>query len=107
MNRERLIHELKADEGTGPVKNGRMFLYRDSTGNWSIGHGRNLSAKGISFQEAHVLINSDLDEAIRDCIAYPWYVDMKDDVPRQVAITNMMFNLGPERFRKFKHMIRS
>lgn len=103
MNREKLLEELKTDEGTGPMKNGRMFPYQDTEGVLSIGYGRNLRDNGISVDEGEYLLANDLDDAVRHGIVYPWYVTL--DVPRQAAITNMLFNLGPKKFSKFSDTI--
>lgn len=103
MNRDRLLADLKRDEGTGPIKLGRMLPYADTVGKQTIGWGRNLTDKGISVAEGEMLLSNDLDEAIRACMAYAWFVSM--DVVRQAAVANMIFNLGPTAFGKFHRTV--
>jgi lysozyme len=91
--REKLRKELKVSEGTGPVKKGRMFPYRDTKGYLTIGVGRNLDAKGISPEEADHLLDNDITEA-EDALAraLPWVKDL-DDARRRVLV-DMAFNMG-------------
>jgi len=102
VSRERLVADLKRDENTGPLKNGRMFPYPDSVGVLTIGWGRNLKDKGISLAEGENLLSNDIDEAVHALYLYPWY--QAADPVRQAAYTNMMFNLGPARFKKFRDL---
>jgi lysozyme len=91
--REKLRKELMIDEGTGPVKKGRMFPYRDSKGYLTIGYGRNLDAKGISFEEGGHLLENDIEEAdILLVKALPWVKDL--DQARARVLLNMSFNMG-------------
>lgn len=105
MNRERLLAELKLDEGSGPAQYGRLLPYRDSVGKLTLGYGRNLSDKGVSLTEAEALLSNDVDEAVRSCCAYPWFEPL--DVVRQAALTNMMFNLGGTKFKQFTDTIKA
>ena len=71
----------------------RLKPYTDSVGKTSIGVGRNLTDKGISFQEAQGLLTNDIADATADLAAkLPWTATL-DDV-RKGALTNMCFNMG-------------
>jgi len=84
----------------------RLKPYHDSTGNLSIGYGRNLKANGISELEAEFMLTEDIHKATLDL----WSV-LGDDVVwslsdnRYNAFIDMMFNLGRSRFLTFKKMI--
>lgn len=91
--KEKLRKELMHDEGTGPVKRGRMLPYRDTKGYLTVGFGRNLDAKGISFEEGMHLLENDIDEAEAELVrALPWVKEL-DDVRKRVLL-NMAFNMG-------------
>ena len=71
----------------------RLKPYTDSVGKLTIGVGRNLSDKGISFQEAQTLLVNDIGAALSELqSALPWTATL-DDV-RKGAMLNMTFNLG-------------
>lgn len=71
----------------------RLKPYTDSVGKLTIGIGRNLTDKGISFQEAQGLLANDIADATADLEAkLPWTATL-DDV-RKGALLNMAFNLG-------------
>ena len=71
----------------------RLKPYTDSVGKLTIGVGRNLTDKGISFQEAQLLLANDIADATADLQAkLPWTATL-DDV-RKGALLNMAFNLG-------------
>jgi lysozyme len=117
--RERLRTDIQKAEGTGPQKNGRMLPYWDCCGkplrectcnprwqgNLTIGWGRNLEANGIRLTEGDLFINNDIDDAVKDVTARygVWFDDLQP--PRQAVLVEMCFNLGLEKFSKFKRMI--
>lgn len=106
MSRERLRAQLKRDEGTGRVKDGRLMPYVDTVGKVTIGWGRNLTDRGISYAEAEELLDNDIDIAIRECIAkFHWFPAL--DPVRQAVIVNMCFNLGMSRLLKFPNTLQS
>lgn len=101
MMRSELMHELIADEGTGPMRNGRFMPYRCPEGRLTIGYGRNLQDRGISQQEAERMLANDMaavELALSD--ALPWFSAL--DPVRQDVLINMGFNLGIEGLLKFK-----
>jgi lysozyme len=101
----RLVNQLIAHEAL------RLRAYDDATGrelrpgdtlrgNLTIGVGRNLTANGISTQEAYVLLLNDVNAAIGDLARnLPWF-DALDEV-RQAVLIDMCFNLGWARLAQF------
>lgn len=87
MNIERVAEQLVVDEGL------RLKPYRCTAGKLTIGVGRNLDDRGITHEEALLLLRND----IRDfwgalCAALPWILSAPE--PVQEALLNMCFNLG-------------
>ena len=84
----------------------KLNPYYDSLGIQTIGVGRNLSRKpAISYGEAMMMLDNDLDDAEHDlCNTFPWLVS-KDDTVRHDVLVDMVFNLGIYRFKGFKKMI--
>ena len=80
--------------------------YTDSVGKLTIGIGRNIADRGISEDEAIYMLNNDLKivsnalHSIFEDFSYLPY-----DV--QLALTDMMFNIGKPRFLGFKKMIQA
>lgn len=97
-DRQKLVDQLILHESM------RRFPYPDSKGKITIGIGRNLTDKGITFSEAMMLCDHDVDEAITDLASFPWFVAL--DPIRQRALIDLRFNLGGGGFRGFKRMIR-
>ncbi len=80
------------------------FPYVDTTGNLTIGYGRNLTDKGISMLEADFLLHNDVVDVLDflrdffdDFESYP------DNV--KVVLISMVFNLGESGFLSFKRFI--
>ncbi|WP_296059597.1 glycoside hydrolase family protein [uncultured Amphritea sp.] len=96
MNQEKLIAQLKIDEGF------RGKPYRCTAGKLTIGFGRNLDDVGVSVAEAEMMLSEDLKEAVPQLEALPHY-RMLNDV-RQNVLCNMAFNLGIPRLMMFKNM---
>lgn len=90
--------ELIQDEGL------ELKPYADSTGNLTIGVGRNLDGRGITHQEAMYLLDNDIAECLHHLgnLFHGWLSYSTD---RRNALTNMRFNLGPYGFMGFKKMI--
>lgn len=93
----RLRQQLTTHEGL------RLRPYVDTVGKLTIGVGRNLTDKGISYAEAMVLLDNDVDEVTSDLGAYGWFSPL--DSVRQLALADLRFNLGPGRFRTFRKML--
>jgi lysozyme len=94
-----LIELLKRDEGV------RLFPYRDTTGHWTIGAGRNLDANGLSMDEVDYLLANDIRKCEAEARKYPWFCELND--ARQAVVLSMIFNLGPKGFAGFKNTIAS
>lgn len=88
-----IFKQLVAHEGL------RLKPYPDTVGKLTIGYGRNLSDRGISKDEAELLLMHDLQEAIAAAGTYPWFAGL--DPVRQRVVVDMLFNLGATKFRKF------
>lgn len=111
-NLEQLI---KRQEGTGPVKNGNFFLYRDNSskigfegksGKLTIGWGYNIDDKGLPEDIVQILLDRTIKEAKTDLLkSLPWTFDL--DEVRQEVLINMVFNMGLPSFLEFKNMISS
>lgn len=99
---------LAYDEGV------RDFLYHDGTGRKALlfgGHitggiGHNFDAKGIPAPVIELLFSIDLDEALH-AIEEIFLGFYEFSEVRQLALVNMMFQLGPVGFAHFKDMIAS
>ena len=77
--------------------------YYCPAGKLSIGVGRNLQDNGISYDEVVYLLENDIDRCIRELRTI--FKDF-DELPEniQIALIDMIFNLGKTRFLKFKKM---
>lgn len=97
MDVEKFKEELIDDEGCV------LTAYEDTEGYISIGVGRQLDTRGISYKEAMYLLQNDIAivEAELDK-AKPFWRDLSE--PRQRVLANMCFNLGMPRLLKFKLM---
>ena len=80
----------------------RLKPYTDTTGNITIGYGRNLTSNGITNLEAELMFEHDLAEAEDNIFkVFPHYIPGR----KWMALVDMMFNLGLTRFLTFKKMI--
>jgi lysozyme len=80
----------------------KLNLYVDSTGNPTIGWGRNIR-NGISVDEAELLFQNDFKTAVAELEACNWFPSLPDGVKQ--ALIHMNFNLGLPKFLEFKKMI--
>jgi len=88
------------------TKHERIVLhpYTDSVGKLTIGIGRNLDDNGISKDEALYMLSHDIKTVTDDLHSiFEDFSYLPYDV--QLALTDMMFNLGKSRFLGFKKMI--
>ena len=94
----KLIPMLKRHEGF------RSKPYRCTAKKLTIGYGRNLDDVGITEVEAEFLLKVDTLQSITDVMnIFPAFDMFAEN--RQIALANMMFNLGKTKFRKFVNMI--
>jgi len=92
-----LVEQLKKHEGF------RGTPYLDTTGNLTIGYGRNLTANPLTEDEASFLLTQDIHRhTIELAQAYP--VVQEISAVRHDALINMAFNLGLPRLQKFRRM---
>jgi lysozyme len=97
MDRNALVELLEHDEGV------RLKPYTDAVGKLTIGAGRNLTDKGLTRQEARMLLQNDIDECMADLDPLPWFAHLSDI--RQRAICSMRFNLGMAGLMQFHKML--
>lgn len=88
---------IKVDEGYSNK------LYKDTTGKLTIGYGRNIEDEGIRLDEAELMFQNDLKEAINDIDNFLWYIYSPDPVKK--ALINMSYNLGLTNLLTFKKML--
>lgn len=90
---------IKSDEGYSSK------LYKDTTGKLTIGYGRNIEDEGIRPDEAELMFENDLKEAIDDIDNFIWYIQSPDSVKK--ALINMSYNLGLKRLLSFRKMLKA
>ena len=82
----------------------RLKPYHCPAGKLTIGIGRNLEDKGITENEAVMLLENDIQECLQDLeTLFQAFDQLPESVQR--VLVDMRFNLGPNRFRHFKKMI--
>lgn len=94
-----LLHlHLRRDEGT------RLKPYKDSLGILTIGVGRNLEDRGISNEEADLMLSNDIHYHIKELLkARPWIA--QKPVAIRLGLYNMAFNMGIPRLLGFEKML--
>lgn len=95
-----LIDRLIKHEGL------RLKPYKCPAGKLTIGVGRNLEDRGITEEEAMMLLQNDILACRKDCYtSFIWYGEL--DEVRQGVILEMCFNLGISRLKGFKKMLKA
>lgn len=93
-----LLEMIKRHEGY------RRFPYRDPMGVLTVGYGRNLDQVGLDQVEAEFMLLRDVQHAEEELLkvlpSAKHYTG-----PRYDALVDMMFNLGAERFSRFRKML--
>jgi lysozyme len=98
VNKEELIKLIKKHEGL------RLRPYQDTVDKWTIGWGRNLSDRGITEDEAEMMLMNDIDRSIYDLNYHlPWWTNL--DCTRQMVMVDMCFNLGIFGLLTFKNTL--
>ncbi len=83
----------------------KLKPYVCTSGKITIGCSRNLEDKGISREEADFMLDNDIQDAIKDLKEV--FVDFETFTEnRQMALVDMIFNLGRAGFEKFEKTIR-
>ena len=89
---------LRRDEGI------RLKPYKDSVGKLTIGVGRNLEDRGISNEEADLMLENDINDHIKALNkSRPWI--QQKPVAVRLGLYNMAFNLGVPRLLGFVKML--
>jgi lysozyme len=79
----------------------RQFPYNDTTGNLTIGYGRNLTANGVSKNEAIGLLENDVQYFISK-LNSPLFNSLSET--RKIVLVDMCFNLGVNGLMNFESM---
>jgi lysozyme len=95
--RRQLVESLIQHEGL------RLKPYFDTVGKITIGYGRNLTDNGLTSQEAAILLDHDIDAALRNATQFDWFAGLDDE--RQRVVVEMIFNMGLVGFGSFRHLI--
>lgn len=90
---------LKKHEGL------RLKVYRDTMGILTIGYGRNLESRGITEEEAEMMLDNDVkwftNQLTREL---PWFESAPD--PVKAVLVDMAFNLGVGGLLGFKNTLK-
>lgn len=92
-----LMNRLKVDEGY------EAKPYRDTNGKLTIGIGRNLDDVGISPAEADMLLQNDIEAAIK-ALDLIYHKARALDQAHYNVLVNITFNMGINTMRQFKRM---
>jgi len=82
----------------------RQFPYSDTTGNLTVGIGRNLSDRGVSPTEASYLLDDDIAYFYSKLSYFLRFFNQLSE-NRQIALVDMCFNVGVQGFLNFRKMI--
>jgi lysozyme len=97
---ETLVERLLKHEGL------RLKPYKCPAGKLTIGVGRNLEDRGITEEEAFMMLQNDILACRKECYAnFHWFGEMCE--ARQSVILEMCFNLGITRLKSFKKMLKA
>ena len=83
------------------------FPYKCTKGKLTIGIGRNLDDRGITMDEALILLRNDIAACEMDLYKIFGKEFFELDIARKHALIGMRFNLGATRFRGFTEMIQA
>jgi lysozyme len=81
----------------------KLEVYKCLAGYWTIGVGRNLEGKGISHDEAMLLLRNDIAEVTAQLERFDWFTALGPI--RQKVLIDMCFNLGIQGLLRFQKMI--
>jgi lysozyme len=94
-----LIERIKQHEGC------ILHPYRDTFNHLTIGYGHNLDAKPITQRAARVILEDDINDAIRDLELLPPECYKHLNERRKGVLIEMIFNMGIDRLKTFKRML--
>ena len=81
----------------------RLKPYIDTEGHATIGVGHKIGS--ISYDRAMELLQFDINTAVSEAVKFLWFRELSPG--RKDVIVSMIFNMGPQRFRTFKRMIKA
>ena len=90
--------QIQAHEGL------RLHPYLDTQQSLTIGWGRSLSEKGISLEEADIMLNNDIEMAQIQYEKLPRDIRSQCNNVRKDIITEMIFQMGLTGTLKFRKM---
>lgn len=91
-----VLELIKQNEGL------RLDLYKCPADRWTVGYGRNLEARGITKDEAQLMLENDVEYFYRRLEKFPAFLKCNEN--RQAVLIDMAFNMGMSGIRKFKMM---
>lgn len=100
----RFTERQRLKEGRKLNSRGRHRLYKCPAGKWTIGYGRNLEDRGLSEQEANLLLKNDILSTLNECTDHFSFYGQLDSV-RAAVVAEMVFNMGLPTFQKFRKTI--
>lgn len=92
---------IKQHEGE-KKKGGRHVAYKCPAKKTTIAWGRNLDDRGLSEDEAEILLDNDIVECIQDLATFSYWNKLSKY--QQAALINFRYNVGAGTYRKFKMM---
>lgn len=95
---------IMRQEGTGPMKDGHFYPYKDTAGLLTIGYGHCLDRKGMTLDIGFMLLKMDIADAIEDVRYHFSCYDMLNRA-RQLVLISMAFNLGRAGLGKWPRFI--
>jgi lysozyme len=81
----------------------KLLPYDDTLGILTIGVGRNLKSRGISKDEAMIMLENDIKRCDLELLQFDWYKEL--DTVRREALIELVFNMGLTRLLSFNIMI--
>ena len=97
---QELVERIKKHEGI------RLKPYLCTAGKMTIGIGRNIEDNGISIEEAEYLLKNDIAQSYKELQQnFPWEKDLSPR--RKGVLVEMIFNMGINRFKQFKNMLKA
>lgn len=83
----------------------RTRVYQCTAGKNTVGYGRNLDDRGITVDEAELLLHNDVMATIVELARYPYWSNL--DEARRAVLIDLMFCVGPTGYAKFVKMNRA
>lgn len=96
---------IKRHEGKN-MRGNRHMPYQCPAGKWTVGWGRNIQERGISEDEAELMLRNDIRDSKNELTLHFGFFDRLDEV-RQMALIDMHFNMGYTKLSKFVNMIKA